>query len=701
VINARSVQNKTVLLNEYIQEKHIDLLAITETWLKADDFVTKRELCPDGYKFVDNPRPDSSVSCRGGGIGLVYQSHFKIDVITLEECRSFEYMAVQFKTSTPILLVIIYRPPPSRKNKLTNSMFADEFEEFVGLLATRSERVIIMGDFNLHWDEPDNIHVKRFRTILDAADFHQHVHAPTHKGGHTLDYLISRSNDPIIESLEVQDDLISDHKSLLAKLNCQKPICKVPVIRTRRLKKVNFDDFRADLEKELVLEQNSDTNYLVKNYNKAISNTLNKHAPFASLRLKGSKRIPWYSDAIHEARQKRRRVERLWRKSHLEVHRQMFLQEQKQVADLISKAKHEHFQSELMECDSKQMFKVVKHLTCDTEVVYPSHTKPSELATKFVDYFDEKIGNIRNELDASVSLCDDYGIITPVHSLDNFECVSYEVFQKIFKKLAAKSCVLDPAPTKFLLHCKDLLTPIYMNLVNSSITSSVVPEALKHAVVRPLIKKPNLDREILKNYRPVSNLPFLAKVVEKIIAEQLMDHMKQHNLYDNLQSAYRPGHSCETALLKLKNDINMAFDKGKGILLVSLDLSSAFDTLDHTVLLHRLHEEVGICGNALQWFTSYLTGKSQSVVIGTSESVSVPLNVGVPQGSILGPLLFCIYIMPLRRIFNKYNVLSIGYADDNFLYVKFDFKNKQSLNDGISALEKCIKETKSWMTKTN
>ena len=153
--------------------------------------------------------------------------------------------------------------------------------------------------------------------------------------------------------------------------------------------------------------------------------------------------------------------------------------------------------------------------------------------------------------------------------------------------------------------------------------------------VKPLLKKPSLDKELLKNYRPVSNLPYISKVIEKVVAKRLDDHINENSLYDNLQSAYRAFHSTETALLRVHHDIAASLDMGNCVALVMLDLSAAFDLIDHTILLRRLELSYGISGTALKWLRSYLSGRSQCISIASSLSEPKNLDIGVPQGSVL------------------------------------------------------------------
>ena len=144
----------------------------------------------------------------------------------------------------------------------------------------------------------------------------------------------------------------------------------------------------------------------------------------------------------------------------------------------------------------------------------------------------------------------------------------------------------------------------------------------------------------LSNLRPVSNLQYLSKLVERAVYDQTTDHVPQSGLYPILQSACRLGHSTETALLKIQNNILAAMDNQRVTLLVLLDLNAAFDTIDHQVLLNRLYVTYGITGTALKWFHSYLSNRKQGILINGNYSSDFDLPQGVPQGSYLGPLLF-------------------------------------------------------------
>ena len=206
-------------------------------------------------------------------------------------------------------------------------------------------------------------------------------------------------------------------------------------------------------------------------------------------------------------------------------------------------------------------------------------------------------------------------------------------------------------------------------IVNTSLEFADFSPEPKRAFILPLLKKAILDCGILKNFRPVSNLSFLSKLIERIVCVQLVDHLKINDLYEVYQSAYRQLHSTETALLCVQNDLLQAVDTHGGAILVLLDLSAAFDTIDHHCLLHILESSFGIQGNVLAWFQSYLTGRTQTVRIKKCTSEPHELKYGVPQGSVLGPILFTIYTTPLGKLIRRHGLTFHLYADDTQLYI--------------------------------
>ena len=228
---------------------------------------------------------------------------------------------------------------------------------------------------------------------------------------------------------------------------------------------------------------------------------------------------------------------------------------------------------------------------------------------------------------------------TCANLFDRFTMITSEELSKIVSVMNKTTCSSDPFPSKLLVSHLPTIIDTIMHIINLCLSTSVFPASFKSAVVLPLIKKLGLDPQVFENFRPVSNLSFLSKLIEKVISSRILKkHIADNELIDKFQSAYRCGHSTETALLRVYNDIVTMVGKGNGSYLVLLDLSAAFDTIDHDTLFVILEKYVGITGSALQLLKSYFSDRSQRVLIDDVMSGAANLVCGVPQGSVLGPL---------------------------------------------------------------
>ena len=320
----------------------------------------------------------------------------------------------------------------------------------------------------------------------------------------------------------------------------------------------------------------------------------------------------------------------------------------------------------------------------------------SQLPNTFSSFFTSKIQKLRQKLDASpFQDCQPDPKFSGI-PFESFSPVSQTDIEKVIKEMSLKSCELDPIPASVFTQCLPHLLPFITDIVNTSLTTGVFPTDLKQAIVRPLLKKHNLDQNNLSNYRPVSNIPFMSKLIEKVVLLQLNDHLLSNDLYDSYQSAYRASRSTETALIRIINDLLLASDSGQVSLLTLLDLSAAFDTIDHSILLTRLHDSFGISNTALSWFQSYLTGRTQIVSVNGILSSPATLDCGVPQGSVLGPVLFSLYITPLADIISKHSINHHLYADDTQLYTSDTPENIDSL---FRITSDCFTDIQNWMTK--
>ena len=234
-----------------------------------------------------------------------------------------------------------------------------------------------------------------------------------------------------------------------------------------------------------------------------------------------------------------------------------------------------------------------------------------------------------------------------ISEMSSFQSILERDVERRIRKLPSKSCELDQMLTTLLKSVVDVVTSVITCIINMSLLSGEFCQNLKLAHLKPLIKKTGLDL-IFKSFHPVSNFSYISKLVERFAADQLADHAAKNGLSEYFQSAYRALNSIETALTHVSNDILLNIDNGKSTCLVVLDLSAAFNMLDHETLLNCLQNRFKITGVVLKWIKSYLSDRFQVVVLKNEEgepakSDVVKLSMGVPQGSVLGPLIYIVY----------------------------------------------------------
>jgi len=290
----------------------------------------------------------------------------------------------------------------------------------------------------------------------------------------------------------------------------------------------------------------------------------------------------------------------------------------------------------------------------------------------------------------------------PPPSFTNYDGVLFSEFKPVTEKeiwdlivtSSPNTFILDPLPTSIVKEQIDVSVPVITDIINMSLSSGTVPKQLKIAVVTPLLKKLNLDTNTLKNYRPVSNLPFISKILERVVLKQCQAHLNDNDLFEINQSAYCKNHSTETEVLSVVDGLLSNIDKKLVSLVALLDLSAAFDTIDQDILLAMLEHSFGFHGTVLDWFTSYLTDRTQFVCIDNVMSASSPLTFGVPQGSVLGPVLFSLYTQPLSDVIQSHQCSFHKFADDTEISMHAKPENFFSTQDSVQS---CISDVLSCM----
>ena len=459
-----------------------------------------------------------------------------------------------------------------------------------------------------------------------------------------------------------------------------------------------FNSILSDRVNQLSLEQ-TEINELVKYYNDITVFALDMCAPIKTHTIKKHNNYPCYSSSFYQMKKERRRLERRWRKARNE-HKLAALSVYKAQCRRLKIVQKQEFD---LYCQNKFLLNrnnpqittnFIKELSGKT----PSSPLPDEdnkllLANKYNDYFIEKIQTIRNSITPYFNALECKHKYTD-SSLREFKTLSDPDVILLIARSKNKQCCLDPLPTELMKLHLDAYLPLVKEVLNRSLITGKFPDNLKHACIRPVLKNNKLDKNKLNSYRPVSNLPLLSIVIETAILDQLNSHMTKDNLLDPNQSAYRQGHSTETLLMHVSDIALRNLDNGKCTALLMLDLSAAFDTLDHPILLHTLYHHFGVCSTALKWFQSFLSNRTQCVKIAESMSETRTLSYGAPQGSVLAGPLFTIFMTPLQHVINMHsNVTYQSYADDTQLIISTTTRDQPDLDP----LTKCIVDIRRFM----
>ena len=475
----------------------------------------------------------------------------------------------------------------------------------------------------------------------------------------------------------------------MCKLDVSVPVQKPETFSYRCLEKIDTGAFKQDLS-YAVSQVNS-----ISDYSNHLCSVFDKHAPLCRCKVRTRKPTPWFSSIAQqfcELKRERRQAERRWLKSKLTVHKQIYDSIKQKVTNLADKAKQAYYSAKI-QCRTtcKQLFQNVNTILGKSRSSpLPSTFDSDDLPNVFSDYFTEKIRSIRNNFPSpNPTACPDTSFAG--NPLLTFEPVTDEFVLKIINSASAKSCELDPIPTTLLYENLDILLPTITNIINTTLTTGIVPRDLKTAVVKPLLKKPSLDKKSFEKLPYHFYLPFLPKILEKVVLHKLLSHLQENNLSNPFQSAYRAGHSTETILLRIVNDILSALDNDNISVLLLLGLSAAVDTIDHQILLSRLNSVFGIQSIALQWFHSYLSDRYQSTSVNNSSSSPSQLMYGVPQGSVLGPILFVLYTTPFSDIIANHSVNHQLFADDTQLQKSAPLSEVTSLTKELNACTDDIK----------
>ena len=669
----------------YATALSLNFLALTETWIKPENTATPAALSA-GFSFTHSPR----VGRHGGGTGLLIADKWKYSNISLSHFSpsSFEFHAVTVTHPVKLTIVVLYRPPGPAGG------FLEEVDTLVSDLPDDGSDLIVCGDFNL----PTGQQLNPLLALLSSLDLVLSPSPPTHKAGNRLDLIFTRRCHTT--DLTVTPVKGSDHHLMTFSLSMIAPPSRPPpthMVSTRRnLRSLSPADLSSSViaalptpESFSLLSTETATDLLLA----TLSSSLDRHCPLTSRPARQTPPAPWLSDSVRTDRRCLRAAERKWRNSNLPEDLRTFQSLLYTFSASLSTAKAAFFSAKIQTSASnpKKLFETFSSLLKPP----PQPPATSLCPDDFANYFDQKIDNIRSSFPhPPIGTPPTRPSAPSSSSLSHLSPLSPDEVLRLVTSGRPTTCSLDPVPSTLLQTMAPELLPFLTHLINTALLSGTFPTAFKTARVTPLLKKPTLDPSEIKNYRPVSLLPFLSKTLERAVFNQLSRYLHQNNLLDPHQSGFKAGHSTETALLAVTESLRAAGANSLSSVLILLDLSAAFDTVNHQILLSTL-EGMGVSGSALSLFASYLTERSYQVTLRGSVSEPRRLTTGVPQGSVLGPLLFSLYTTSLGAVIRSHGFSYHCYADDTQLVLSFPPSDTQ-VEARIAA---CLADISEWMSE--
>ena len=668
LFNPQSINNNVNEVMDYVYDHNISILALCESWLADRNSPTTSIIKSRGFKIKHDFRSDRA----GGGTAIIFKSCYSLHKVTLlGDFDTFEYTVVSLKcgSKNKILFLILYRT-----GNLT-SHFIREFDNILSQVFALSDCVIVAGDLNIHFNKANsNKIIAQTVDIIDSYALQSHVSKSTHIKGGSLDKVFSFSLDRDLKFISCLVDsdstLASDHFPVICTFKFDIQAKYFKTIQYRNIKGVKYDAFSQDLDDVISTHLSSTDNDLESAVNKFMNDSkslVNHHAPMIRKTISIVDSAPWFDFEYKELRKERRKAERIWKKSKLTADKIAYKNLCSKctiVASEKKKAYFTNFMSGISKNPRKIFSAVNKELDRNQAKCLPETLGDiTEVATAFNKFFTEKVDKIRREIPIITSSnCTEHHFNG--RYLYEFLPTTLEEIKSIINETGVKAAPDDLLPQSLLKKHIVKLLPVIVKLVNMSLSTGKM-EGLKLADIIPLIKDEILDINVFNNYRPVSNLLFIGKIVERVVLRQLNEHMSKNLLHCPQQSAYKKGHSTETLLVRITNDLLMATDERSATVVMLLDLSAAFDTVDHDLLLKILENEIGLKGKVLTWFESFLKGRSQRIRIGHITSDVIFIKFGVPQGSVLGPVLFNIYIRSIYACVQKLGFGILGYADDH------------------------------------
>ena len=684
-LNTRSILPKIDTLRLEMKDKPFDIFSASETWLKPD--ISDSEVALPGYSIIRMDRQNKI----GGGTaiyvrdGIPFKTHSDLMNNDLENCM----IEVLRDKSKKLFICCIYRAP---NNSLEN--YLSMLSNIILKLPNNSE-LILLGDFNIDLSKKTRSPSKQLLHNF-SRQFHldQLITKPTRitETSETMIDLIFVNNSQRIVRSDVIPCSLSDHSLVFCVFKAG--VTKAPprTIEYRSYKHYNKQSFLLDLKNvnwSTFLDEN-DVDATVDSWCQCFTDIADMHAPMKKMKVKGIS-IPWMTAELSRAMQDRDYHLKKAQKTQSQHHWSSYRKLRCFVNKAVRECKSKYYESLIKENKNNPsgLWKTLNELTsrnthssAPTSIISDGvETKNSQSISSLFNTFFTSIGKtlantIKQRLSSNIFSCIQLPQFNSTFEFKEIDVAS--VFKQLSTLKTNKSTGLDGISARLLKDAAAIIAPTLTDIFNQSLKSSIFPKIWKDGKVTPIFKSG--DRSNMSNYRPITVLPILSKILERFVHTQIYSYLSENKILSQSQFGFRPKLSTSTALAFFTDTILDNADNGLITASVFLDFSKAFDTVDHAILLCKL-KSFGLDNNSLNWFESYLTNRQQKTSINNTLSSSLPVSVGVPQGSILGPLLFIIYINDMPNIVKHCKI--ILYADDTLLYYS---------SNSVKDIELCVNE---------
>lgn len=660
-INVWSLCPKLNVIKSLLRDEEIDILGITETWLSSKIPDNLVEI--DGYDFFRVDR-----GSRGGGVGIYVRSVFKAVVDPCVQVGGIlEHICITVNCSTiKIKFAVLYRPP--YRHNLDSSF--DVLDQLISDNLLSCDEFILMGDINVNLC-CQNSSSSKFLDILDTYNLTQLVMEPTRKNS-LLDVIVVSNAELVASDVEHIDmHEISDHQLIYCDLNIpyNKP---APSYKTfRDFKNFNIDLFQSDLSSIDWHEFYSaeDIENKVTYLNSRILQLFDTHAPRLTRKVTKPK-AEWFTYTIKLMVRERNKLLSKYKQSKRECDWQEYRKMRNFVTGALRQEKQAYLRHVQQQNDTKKLWNTLENLN-----VYKRKSNELPDHLKDVDAINKYFVKIVEEISGEISQdTEDYYRRHRISGNPNsfyFSKITEDAVLNAIFSIKSNATGSDGINLQMLKLCCPSILPHLTHLFNYCIENKSFPKLWKTAIVVPLPKV--MNPKTLKDVRPISLLPVMSKVFEKNLSTQIIDYLVARKIYPAMQSGYRKAHGTGSAMANVLDDILKAYDEGKTSALVLLDFSKAFDLVNHRLLCAKL-KFLNLSDCCRDLIESYLQDRDQYVSVEGVESSKMTLNRGVPQGSILGPLLFVIYTCDLGLVLQECK--GHQYADDTQIYISYTKEHK-------------------------